>query len=227
MTHCLNHLFNHSLMRANLDQETYNAYTTLKMREKNRRRKRRAVEYKGGKCECCGYSRSLAALEFHHTDPSRKDFTVAKASKSWETTKRELDKCRLLCSNCHREEHDRLVEEKHLLLTEMVRKVIPVRGPLGAKVSKKCLQCGKSFTSYEKRGSKYCSKQCKGFSQGGVAISDEELRSRLETRTPVQVAEELGITANSVRRRCREQGIPWAKHRRKRVISSKAGAGGS
>lgn len=76
-----------------------------------------AVEYKGGKCEKCGYNKSLAALDFHHIDPCKKDFNIGSSialGLSWETVKKELDKCILLCSNCHREEHN-LNNNKKLL----------------------------------------------------------------------------------------------------------------
>lgn len=68
----------------------------------------KAVEYKGGKCEICGYDRNYSALEFHHLDPTQKDFGIAADgySKSWEHTKEELDKCILVCANCHRELHN-------------------------------------------------------------------------------------------------------------------------
>lgn len=80
------------------------------VREKTREVKRRAVEYKGGKCCRCGYNRCLAALEFHHKDPTQKDPEIRFGSSrsSWEEIVKELDKCILLCSNCHREEHERI-----------------------------------------------------------------------------------------------------------------------
>lgn len=68
--------------------------------------KLKCVEYKGGSCTSCGYSKYVGALEFHHRDPSEKDFIVSTArSLSWEKVRVELDKCDLLCSNCHRETH--------------------------------------------------------------------------------------------------------------------------
>lgn len=71
--------------------------------------KKQAVEYKGGKCEICEYNKYLAALEFHHLDPSQKDFTIStKGKKGFESIKNELDKCQLLCCRCHREEHEKL-----------------------------------------------------------------------------------------------------------------------
>jgi 5-methylcytosine-specific restriction endonuclease McrA len=73
-------------------------------------RKLRCVAYKGGKCSKCGYAKSLRGLHFHHRDREDKLFSIAQASCSWEVTKQELDKCDLLCANCHGEEEERLDE---------------------------------------------------------------------------------------------------------------------
>lgn len=72
--------------------------------------KEMSVDYKGGKCERCGYTKCIQALEFHHLDPTQKDFGIAASGKtrSWDKIKIELDKCVMLCSNCHREEHERI-----------------------------------------------------------------------------------------------------------------------
>ena len=70
------------------------------------RTKERAVEYKGGKCIICGYDKCIKAFDFHHLDPEKKDFTIgSNSSISWDRLKLEIDKCILVCSNCHREIH--------------------------------------------------------------------------------------------------------------------------
>jgi hypothetical protein len=72
-----------------------------------RRRKVKAmsIEYKGGKCQNCGYKKCQGALELHHLDISKKSFGIGDKgyTRSWEKVKAELDKCILLCANCHRE----------------------------------------------------------------------------------------------------------------------------
>ena len=72
--------------------------------------KLRAVYYKGGKCQLCGYNKSIRALQFHHIDPNEKDFGISGGTKSFEKMKPELDKCILVCSNCHCEIHDGIRE---------------------------------------------------------------------------------------------------------------------
>jgi len=66
-----------------------------------------AVDYKGGRCNICGYQRCTEASEFHHLDASKKDFGVSDKgyTRSWGRVKGELDKCVMLCANCHREVH--------------------------------------------------------------------------------------------------------------------------
>lgn len=74
-----------------------------------KRTKIKLIEYKGGKCEICGYDRCNRALEFHHKNPSEKDFTISGRSLSFDRLKDEVDKCLLVCSNCHSEIHDGLI----------------------------------------------------------------------------------------------------------------------
>ena len=68
--------------------------------------KLKAIEYMGGKCEICGYDKCIRAFDFHHKNPNEKEFTIGHYYKlKWGAIKEELDKCMLLCANCHRELH--------------------------------------------------------------------------------------------------------------------------
>lgn len=75
-------------------------------RQRYRNFKKACVEYKGGKCERCGYSKCLWALDFHHKNPAEKLFMISSSpTRSLSASvMAEIDKCLLLCSNCHREE---------------------------------------------------------------------------------------------------------------------------
>ena len=64
------------------------------------------VEYKGGKCELCGYNKSLSALTFHHVNSNEKEFTIGGKNYSKEKMIKEVDKCILVCQNCHCEIHE-------------------------------------------------------------------------------------------------------------------------
>jgi predicted nucleic acid-binding Zn ribbon protein len=74
--------------------------------------KLRAINYKGGRCQVCGYDKCVRALSFHHLDTTRKDFSIGGISKSWKTIQAEIDKCALLCMNCHAEVHAGLLNLK-------------------------------------------------------------------------------------------------------------------
>lgn len=86
--------------------------------EKTRERQRKAYttvraklnEYKLGKaCICCGEDEP-ACLDFHHLDPNEKDFTVTQSmNRKWESILAEIQKCVVLCANCHRKVHANLI----------------------------------------------------------------------------------------------------------------------
>lgn len=67
--------------------------------------KQKAIEYKGGECICCGYDKHPGVLDFHHVDPATKEVSIGNKgyTRSWEKVRAELDKCILVCANCHRE----------------------------------------------------------------------------------------------------------------------------
>ena len=73
-------------------------------------RKSQAVTYLGGQCVDCALIDPVADVyDFHHRDSSEKDFSIGKTTKSFERIKVELDKCDLLCANCHRRRHAKSV----------------------------------------------------------------------------------------------------------------------
>ena len=75
-------------------------------REKKRIRKLWAIDYLGGKCSACGGEFHPSIYEFHHVDPELKDKDPSKAMLlSLKKLTEELNKCVLLCANCHRFEH--------------------------------------------------------------------------------------------------------------------------
>lgn len=68
--------------------------------------KQRAVDYMGNKCHDCAVSYPDYVYDFHHLSGETKvDNPSAILKKSWEEAKEELDKCVMLCANCHRKRH--------------------------------------------------------------------------------------------------------------------------
>ena len=103
-------------------------YLIEAVRKRRKKIREMAVEYKGGKCQLCGYNKCGEALEFHHLDSSVKDFGISHKgyTRGWKRVKRELDKCAMLCANCHREVH----AGKQLLRETVVEKSGELREPL-------------------------------------------------------------------------------------------------
>lgn len=70
------------------------------------------LEYKGVKCKSCGYDKCEASLSFHHLDPDTKKFCIGNLNERINSLSEikdyiidELDKCEIICRNCHREKH--------------------------------------------------------------------------------------------------------------------------
>jgi hypothetical protein len=86
--------------------ETYECDSCLeKVRISRREWTIKAIEYMGNKCKVCGGTFHYAAMVFHHRDPSKKEFKISylvnKRTLTWEHLKKELEKCDLVCANCH------------------------------------------------------------------------------------------------------------------------------
>lgn len=79
-------------------------YKYVKQRRKERKLK--LVDLKGGKCYNCGYNKCYQSLDFHHKNPTEKEFGLSAdmlARKSWSDVLKEVEKTILLCKNCHTE----------------------------------------------------------------------------------------------------------------------------
>jgi len=105
----------------NIYQRNYYRLHTKKYLDKRKEMRAKAkqtlVNMKGGCCSICGYNKCLRALNFHHNDPNvEKKYAISKVldghrNRLWRL-KPELDKCILLCSNCHMELHEEISKLK-------------------------------------------------------------------------------------------------------------------
>lgn len=178
---------------------------------KQRDLKQEYVEYMGNCCTSCGYNKCLGALEFHHLDPNEKDFEISKSRyKSKDEVKKELDKCILLCSNCHKEAHydfnlEKIsynkiytvallnnilscLEKQENLKDICIKFKINYNGCLSFLNSKNI-----SVKDYKKYNNKYPSK--------------DTLEKLLWEKPSTEVAKDLGISDTALLKHCKKNGI--------------------
>jgi hypothetical protein len=89
------------------NNHNYQSYQSQQLR--GRKRKLKLIELKGAACSNCGYSKNYSALEFHHINPNIKEFQLdlrSLSNRKWEIILKEVEKCILICSNCHSELHN-------------------------------------------------------------------------------------------------------------------------
>ncbi|MBI4121643.1 MAG: hypothetical protein HY470_01655 [Candidatus Ryanbacteria bacterium] len=86
--------------------------------KRRRKIKALAIAYKGGRCQVCGYRKYQGALDLHHINQKDKSFGIGDKgyTRSWQKVRAELDKCILVCANCHREVEGNIIKIPKRLL---------------------------------------------------------------------------------------------------------------
>ncbi len=163
------------------------------------RRKKWAVDAFGGKCGICGYHKCMEALEFHHIDPSQKDFSPSAASVNKELFVEELRKCVCLCSNCHREVHAGVVN-----LSESIQKFDEnqLKNLLPEKPKHPCKECGK-MTNINQT---FCSVKCSRKSREVTEWPDNAtLKQLVSMNGYTKTGKMFGVSDNAVRKRLKNE----------------------
>ena len=197
--------------------------------------KNKCVEYKGGKCISCNYKTYAGALEFHHLDSKEKEFEISdRKNSNFESIKKELDKCILLCSNCHKEIHAGFIKYENGLIV----KSTPETLEWNLSVSDKHLKIKKDLNLILQRyKNKETSKDISNdydvtpsyllmiLSEEGIKISDipeqhdvihpkkgkypsdEELSKLVWLKTSQELAKEFGVSDVALGKHCKKRGI--------------------
>jgi len=170
-------------------------YTIQKKRWRDRKRK--AIELLGGKCSKCGYNKNMAALDFHHLDPLKKEYGWNRLRlRKWESIIKEINKCILLCGNCHMELHwtdqdisTSNIDDNNKLNLE----------PFEMKPTGKCPKCKKDVY-----GTKYCSVVCSSFNRRKTSHPRKKTLAKLmENMSYCAIGRKYNVSDNAVRK--------WAK----------------
>lgn len=163
--------------------------------------KQRMVDSMGGKCQICEYNKCNNALEFHHMDPSKKEFELKDAMerpKSWEKIVIELRKCILLCSNCHRELHAKIIDIEH---KQYFNEEYTTYNRNHIQTLDACIVCGK-----DKPISQFtCSNKCSGKLSGKVDWDNINLDDMFfKYGNAEQIGKALNISGSAVRKRVKK-----------------------
>lgn len=159
------------------------------------KRKYEAILAHGGKCERCGYNKNIAALDFHHINPDEKEFQIDVrhfSNCNLDKLQKELDKCILLCANCHREEHnpDLILDNiPEIIKGTENKKSFNNKNEYGSV----CPICGKRFP--KSTGKTYCSNECRDSVRFAGYPTIEEIEKRyVELKNWEKVAQSFNLT---------------------------------
>jgi hypothetical protein len=173
--------------------------------ERSHRLKERSVAYKGGKCVVCGYDKCLAALDFHHLDDTKKDFSIAACKLSnFEKVRVELNKCILVCSNCHREIHSGLTAVPNG--TPRSDYYNEPHHPEGVEPPLRnfCCDCGKVLKNH----TAIRCRKCHLMRQEVVEWPSTEILLDMVRRSSfLAVAKQLGVSDNAIRHRIQNHPV--------------------
>lgn len=175
------------------------------------RLKERAVYVLGDKCQCCGYNQCITALEFHHLDPNEKETNFGdNANRSWATTNAEIQKCILVCANCHREIHAGLIDNNELQSSYNSERAAEITQKVEDLKTHKlyyCNTCGIEVSQREH----YCP-TCAAILRRKVERPQrEELKKLIRSLPFTQIAANFGVTDNAIRKWCKSMNLPHTK----------------
>lgn len=171
------------------------------------------VLYKGGKCEICGYNKCEAALEFHHLNPDEKEFQLSGNTYSLEKMKKEVDKCILVCANCHREIHDKINNDKYQFKinqylddSDKQLDIEQIKKDINNKLTQKEIALKHKLSISTLRY--YLKKHNIVMKEKRVYDIQDMIDLMKKYKNYTKVGEKLGISDNAVKKRFKKHGYP-------------------
>jgi hypothetical protein len=189
-----------------------------------KRLKVRAVAYLGGSCIKCGYAKCVDAMDFHHRDPTIKDFQIGAGGvyHRFELVKIELDKCDLLCANCHRELHASVRDLEppkrgnphvtwpsfdELNLRVQQETLASIASSFGVNRVTVRYWCQKLGVQMPPHGSRLSGGKMVTRKNPTLWPSPDLLRVMVWRKPLLQIAKDLGVSDVAVKKRCNRLGI--------------------
>ena len=173
--------------------------------------KRRLLYVMGDKCCICGYDKCPSALEFHHTNPEEKDFSISSnANIAFNKAVEEVKKCILVCANCHREIHAGLIKDIEEYKSFDEQKCQEINQELIDLKQQKihyCINCGKIISNKAER----CP-ECARIERRKVDRPDrEKLKELIRTLPFTHIATQYGVTDKAISKQCIAANLPSRK----------------
>lgn len=185
----------------------------LKQKTRAWTRKLKLVNEKGGGCQKCGYCENLAALEFHHINPENKSFNIDArkiGNTKWEIILKEVEKCILICSNCHAALHSPDSEIKKVSI--LAEKELPNLDDQMRKRQPKKTNVRKTLGIPQKKK--------------GNWPNVEEMKKLVWEKPSTELAKQIGVSDVAIKKFCKKWGIAkpprghWRKLECEKVVSA-------
>lgn len=178
-----------------------------------RKMKSNIVECMGGCCISCGYNKCNEALELHHLDPTKKEFTIGSIRanpRSWKIISQELDKCVLLCSICHKEYHAGVRILPNIFSKFDIERFTTLNDKSLTKI---CKVCENKTSSYNTTCSSNCAAKLTGYINWGEWDLENLLQNNNWNKT--KVADIINCSTGSILKRMKKLNIqPPIKEKR-------------
>ena len=178
-----------------------------------RNRKLNLIAACGNKCCICGYNKAISALEFHHIDPSQKEFGIAANGTCHNIQKdiAEVRKCVLVCANCHREIHEDMFSSEELSNYQFFDEnvIAKLETPPKRSQVRFCLECGTQIHRDNESG--LCEVCVRKRTRKVERPNREEMKELLQKHTFVDLGKMFGVSDNAIRKWCKNYNLPSKK----------------